>query len=61
MSRQSVEAINQIVRPCGLALERRMIQGLSEILLSHHEGEAPSTFDELEELPESDTKLHRLS
>ena len=52
MSRQSVEAINQIVRPCGLAPRKaQAIQGLSEILLSHHEGEVPSTFDELEELP----------
>lgn len=52
MSRQSVEAINQIVRPCGLAPRKaQAIQGLSEILLSKHEGEVPSTFDELEELP----------
>ena len=62
MSRQSVEAINQIVRPCGLAPRKaQAIQGLSEILLSKHEGEVPSTFDKLEELPESDTKPHRLS
>ncbi len=52
MSRQSVEAINQIVRPCGLAPRKaQAIQGLSEILLSKHQGEVPSTFDELEELP----------
>lgn len=52
MSKQSVEAINQIVRPCGLAPRKaQAIQGLSEILLSKHEGEVPSTFDELEELP----------
>ncbi len=52
MSRQSVEAINQIVRPCGLAPRKaQAIKGLSEILLSKHEGEVPSTFDELEELP----------
>ena len=52
MSRQSVEAINQIVRPCGLAPRKaQAIQGLSEILLRKHEGQVPSTFDELEELP----------
>jgi len=52
MSRQSVEAINQIVRPCGLAPRKaQAIQGLSEILLSKHQGEVPSTFDKLEELP----------
>ena len=57
MSRQSVEAINQIVRPCGLAPRKaQAIQGLSEILLSKHEGEVPSTFDELEELPGSRTQ-----
>jgi endonuclease-3 len=52
MSKQSVEAINQIVRPCGLAPRKaQAIKGLSEILLSKHEGEVPSTLDELEELP----------
>ena len=52
MSKQSVESINQIVRPCGLAPRKaKAIHGLSEILLSKHGGEVPSTFDELEELP----------
>ena len=52
MSKQTVEAINQIVRPCGLAPRKaQAILGLSEILLHKHEGAVPSTFEELEELP----------
>ena len=52
MSKKTVEAINQIVRPCGLAPRKaQAIQGLSEILLQKHEGAVPSTFEELEELP----------
>ena len=52
MSKQTVEAINQIVRPCGLAPRKaQAIQGLSEILLQKHEGAVPSTFEGLEELP----------
>jgi endonuclease III len=52
MSSQTVEAINKIVRPCGLAPRKaKAIQGLSEILLRKHKGNVPSTFEELEELP----------
>ena len=52
MSRQTVEAINEIVRPCGLAPRKaQAIQGLSGILIDKHGGSVPSTFDELEELP----------
>ena len=48
MSKQSVESIDQIVRPCGLAPRKaKAIHGLSEILLSKHGGEVPSNFDEL--------------
>ena len=52
MSSQTVETINKIVRPCGLAPRKaQAIQGLSEILLRKHTGRVPSTFEELEELP----------
>lgn len=52
MSKQTMEAINQIVRPCGLAPRKaQAILGLSEILLHKHESAVPSTFEELEELP----------
>ena len=52
MSKQTVEVINEIVRPCGLAPRKaQAILGLSEILIDKHGGSVPSTFDELEELP----------
>jgi endonuclease-3 len=52
MVKLSVEDINAIVRPCGLAPRKaQAIHGLSEILLDQHEGEVPRTFEELEALP----------
>ncbi|MDB4474792.1 endonuclease III [Opitutaceae bacterium] len=52
MARKSVDAINAIVRPCGLAPRKASaIQGLSQILIDQHEGEVPRTFEELEALP----------
>ncbi len=52
MSGKTVESINEIVRPCGLAPRKaQAIHGLSEILIEKHGGEVPSSFDELEELP----------
>jgi endonuclease-3 len=52
MSKLSVEKINSIVRPCGLAPRKaEAIHGLSEILISKHNGQVPKTFEELEELP----------
>ena len=48
----SVEEINAIVRPCGLAPRKATaIRGLSEILLEKHGGEVPACFEALEELP----------
>ena len=52
MARKSVDAINTIVRPCGLAPRKASaIQGLSQILIDQHGGEVPHTFEELEALP----------
>jgi endonuclease-3 len=52
MVRLSVDDINRIVRPCGLAPRKaQAIHRLSEILLEKHGGEVPRTFMELEELP----------
>ncbi len=52
MIRLSVDEINGIVRPCGLAPRKaQAIHGLSEILLAQHGGEVPRTFEELEALP----------
>ncbi len=52
MSKLSVEQINEIVRPCGLAPRKaQAIHALSAILVAKHRGQVPRTFEELEELP----------
>ncbi len=52
MVRLSVEEIDEIVRPCGLAPRKaKAIHGLSELLLKHHGGEVPADFEALEALP----------
>ena len=52
MVKLTVEEIDAIVRPCGLAPRKaKAIRGLSEILLSKHGGEVPANFPSLEELP----------
>lgn len=52
MMQQSVESINSIVRPCGLAPRKaQAIRALSEILVTKHAGQVPQTFEDLEELP----------
>lgn len=48
----SVDEINAIVRPCGLAPRKATaIQGLSEILVDQHGGEVPADLEALEALP----------
>lgn len=52
MAERSVDEINAIVRPCGLAPRKaQAIQGLSEILVEEHGGEVPADIDALERLP----------
>lgn len=52
MAALSVDAINAIVRPCGLAPRKaQAIHALSGILLAKHGGQVPRTMAELEELP----------
>lgn len=52
MAKLSIEEIDAIVRPCGLAPRKASaIRGLSEILLEKHNGEVPAGFASLEELP----------
>ncbi|WP_309387409.1 endonuclease III [Cerasicoccus frondis] len=52
MAQQSVDAINAIVRPCGLAPRKaQAIHGLSEILINQYGGEVPADIDALEALP----------
>ena len=52
MAEISAEAINEIVRPCGLAPRKaNAIAGLSKIIMEQHAGEVPASFESLEELP----------
>ncbi len=52
MAKQTIEGINEIVRPCGLAPRKaKAIHGLSNILLEEHQGEVPQSLEELEKLP----------
>lgn len=48
----TVEEIDAIVRPCGLAPRKaKAIHALSALLVAKHGGKVPRTFEELEELP----------
>lgn len=52
MAKLTVERIDAIVRPCGLAPRKAAaIQGLSQILVAKHGGQVPRTFEDLEALP----------
>jgi endonuclease-3 len=48
----STEEIRQIIRPCGLSPRKsKAITDLSHLLIEHHEGEVPASFEALEALP----------
>lgn len=52
MVERTIEEIDAIVRPCGLAPRKATaIHGLSHILLDDHDGEVPQNLDDLEKLP----------
>ena len=52
MIRLSVDEIDGIVRPCGLAPRKaQAIHALSAMLVTKHGGEVPRSFEELEALP----------
>lgn len=52
MIKMSADEIREIIKPCGLSpMKSKGIYGLSKILLEKHNGQVPSTFEELEELP----------
>jgi len=52
MARQDVDAINAIVRPCGLAPRKaQAIHRLSEMLVEQHGGQVPADMEALEALP----------
>ncbi len=52
MAQASVEAIQQIIRPCGLSPQKaKAISGLSRLIMERHAGAVPRTFADLEALP----------
>jgi endonuclease-3 len=52
MIKMSADEIREIIKPCGLSpMKSKGIYGLSKILLDKYNGQVPSTFEELEELP----------
>ncbi|MEE4659751.1 MAG: endonuclease III [Halieaceae bacterium] len=52
MAQQSVEAIREIIRPCGLSPQKsKAIRRLSEILVEEYDGDVPRDMDALETLP----------
>ena len=52
MMEQDVEEIREIIKPCGLSPRKsKAIHRLSEILVEKYDGDVPSDFKKLEELP----------
>lgn len=52
MLKLTVDEIREIIKPCGLSpFKSKAIYGLSEIIMDKHNGEVPTTFEELEDLP----------
>lgn len=52
MAAQDVDAIETIIRPCGLAPQKaKAIKKLSEILVEHYDGKVPADMAALEKLP----------
>jgi endonuclease-3 len=52
MVKLSVEAIREIIKPCGLSpAKSKAIWELSRLILEKHNGEVPQTFHDLEALP----------
>lgn len=52
MIKLSVDEIEEIIRPCGLAPRKaKAIWVLSDMLLKEHNGEVPASFEHLEKLP----------
>jgi endonuclease-3 len=52
MVRMSADEIRAIIKPCGLSpMKSKGIYGLSKILIEKYNGEVPSTFEQLEDLP----------
>ncbi len=50
MSRQTAEAIREIIKPCGLSPRKSFaIKELSSILVDKYDGKVPESFEELEQ------------
>jgi len=48
----SVDAIRELIRPCGLSpTKAKHIHALSQLLLTQHDGQVPDSFEALEALP----------
>tara|TARA_B110000879_G_scaffold104820_1_gene141351 strand:- start:4377 stop:5003 length:627 start_codon:yes stop_codon:yes gene_type:complete len=52
MAKQDTEEVRVIIRPCGLSpTKSKAIVNLSKLLMEHHNGVVPKSFEELEKLP----------
>ena len=52
MAKQEVDAIREIIRPCGLSPRKsKAIHQLSNILINDYDGKVPQSFEALESLP----------
>ncbi len=52
MAKLEVEAIREIIKPCGLSPSKsKAIKELSEILVEQYQGSVPESFEQLEALP----------
>ncbi len=52
MAKIPVDEIREVIKPCGLSpAKSKAISKLSQILIDKYQGEVPSTFEQLEELP----------
>lgn len=49
---QSVDAVREIIKPCGLSPRKSIaIVELSRLIVTHHDGQVPQNFPDLEALP----------
>jgi len=52
MAKQDAEVVREIIKPCGLSpTKSKAIVNLSKLLMEHHNGVVPASFEELEKLP----------
>lgn len=52
MAALPVSTIARVIRPCGLSpAKSKALKGMAQLLLEHHAGKVPRTFEALEELP----------